>query len=177
MLKFSNLIKHGFKSEPTSNCQLVGILMVAVLSRKVVTTDASLIGWGSVHEGRDVRGSWGVDLWHLHINFLGLLAVFLSLKCFLPFLRDHHVLIRTDNTTTVAHINRQGGLVLSSIVCAGAQIYPLEQRSLPFPEGNACSGESELWGRHALSVCRCTGNGPYIWRWWNRFGLVMDERQ
>lgn len=36
--------------------------------------------------------------------------MFLSLKRFLPFLRGHHVLIRTDNTTTVAYVNRQGGL-------------------------------------------------------------------
>jgi hypothetical protein len=36
--------------------------------------------------------------------------VSLALKTFLTFLEGRHVLIRTDNTTVVAYINRQGGL-------------------------------------------------------------------
>jgi len=84
--------------------------MGTVSSRKVVTTDASLSGWGGIHEGRSVRGRWSQALQRLHINFLELSAVFLSLRHFLPFLSGHHVLVRTDNTTTVAYINRQGGL-------------------------------------------------------------------
>ncbi|XP_059182347.1 uncharacterized protein LOC131961092 [Centropristis striata] len=87
-----------------------GVPMGSVLSRKVVTTDASLTGWGGIHEGRSVRGVWSVGLQRSHINFLELSAVFLSLKHFLPSLMGHHVLVRTDNTTTVAYINRQGGL-------------------------------------------------------------------
>ena len=46
----------------------------------------------------------------VHINCLELQAVSLALKHFLPFLRGQHVLVRTDNTTVVAYINRQGGL-------------------------------------------------------------------
>ncbi|XP_038139792.1 uncharacterized protein LOC119782749, partial [Cyprinodon tularosa] len=87
-----------------------GVPMGTVSSRKVVTTDASLSGWGGIHEGRSVRGRWSQALQRLHINFLELSAVFLSLRHFLPFLSGHHVLVRTDNTTTVAYINRQGGL-------------------------------------------------------------------
>ncbi|XP_038126440.1 uncharacterized protein LOC119773526 [Cyprinodon tularosa] len=87
-----------------------GVPMGTVSSRKVVTTDASLSGWGGIHEGRSVRGRWSQALQRLHINFLELSAVFLSLRHFLPFLSGHHVLVRTDNTTTVAYINRQEGL-------------------------------------------------------------------
>ena len=87
-----------------------GVPMGAVLSRKVVTTDASLSGWGGLHGGHSVRGRWSPGLRQSHINFLELSAVFLSLKHFLPSLSGHHVLVRTDNTTTVAYINRQGGL-------------------------------------------------------------------
>ncbi|XP_053173996.1 uncharacterized protein LOC128357652 [Scomber japonicus] len=87
-----------------------GVPMGSVLSRTVVTTDASLTGWGGIHEGRSMRGRWSVDLQRSHINFLELSAVFLSLKHFLPSLMGHHVLVRTDNTTTVTYINRQGGL-------------------------------------------------------------------
>ena len=84
--------------------------MGSILSRKVVTTDASLMAWGGIHEGVSVRGHWSVDLHQSHINFLELLAVYLSLKHFLPSLMGHHVLVRTDNTTMVTCINRQGGL-------------------------------------------------------------------
>ncbi|XP_029937836.1 uncharacterized protein LOC115380768 [Myripristis murdjan] len=87
-----------------------GVPMGPVLSRKVVTTDASLSGWGGIHEGRAVRGRWSIGLQRSHINFLELSAVFLSLKHFLPSLVGRHVLVRMDNTTTVAYINRQGGL-------------------------------------------------------------------
>ncbi len=45
-----------------------------------------------------------------HINCLEMLAVFQVLKHFLPDLRGHHVLVRTDNTSVVSYINRQGGL-------------------------------------------------------------------
>lgn len=44
-----------------------GVPVGAVLSRKVVTMDASLSGWGGVR-GRCVRGSWSVVLQRSHIN-------------------------------------------------------------------------------------------------------------
>ncbi len=87
-----------------------GVPMGVVRVRQVVTTDASLSGWGGIHEGRIVNGRWGQHLTNLHINYLEMLAVFLTVKHFLPFLKGHHVLVRTDNTTVVAYINRQGGL-------------------------------------------------------------------
>ncbi|XP_029973330.1 uncharacterized protein LOC115407110 [Salarias fasciatus] len=91
-------------------CLVTGVPMGPVLSRKVITTDASMSGWGGICEDRYVRGVWSEDLQRAHINYLELLAVFLTLRRFLPLLRGHHVLVRTDNTTTVAYINRHGGL-------------------------------------------------------------------
>ena len=84
--------------------------MGTILARKVVKSDASLSGWGATHEGRSVNGVWDPHLQSAHINYLELLAIFLALKLFLPYLAGHHVLVRTDNTTVVAYINRQGGL-------------------------------------------------------------------
>lgn len=46
-----------------------------------------------------MKGTWSLALRHSVINFLELLAVFLSLQCFLLFLRSHRVLVRTDNTS------------------------------------------------------------------------------
>ncbi len=77
--------------------------------RKVVSTDASLRGWGALCEGAAVRGVWTPAQCRLHINHLELLATLLALKHFQPVLTGHHVLIRTDNTTVVSYINKQGG--------------------------------------------------------------------
>ncbi len=45
-----------------------------------------------------------------HINCLELLAVWLALRRFKTLLHERHVLVRTDNTATVAYINHQGRL-------------------------------------------------------------------
>ncbi|XP_029441848.1 LOW QUALITY PROTEIN: uncharacterized protein LOC115081559 [Rhinatrema bivittatum] len=77
--------------------------------REVVVTDASLKGWGAVWNHRMVRGVWSPQERLQHINVLELRAVRLALKHFLPALRGRHVLVRSDNTSTVYHINHQGG--------------------------------------------------------------------
>ncbi len=57
-----------------------------------------------------VSGLWtGLQL-HWHINCLELLEVCMALKHLKMRLRGKHVLVCTDNTVTVAYINRQGGL-------------------------------------------------------------------
>jgi hypothetical protein len=43
-----------------------------------------------------------------HINVLELQAVFNALHHFRPFVSGKHVLVRLDNSTVVAYINRQG---------------------------------------------------------------------
>ena len=87
-----------------------GVKVGLVISWKVITTDASLTGWGGTHEGRFVRGLWDDDLKTAHINYLELMAVLLALKHFEPLIRGYHVLIRTDNTAALYYINKQGGL-------------------------------------------------------------------
>ncbi len=67
--------------------------------------DNNVVRLGGIHEGRIVNGRWGQHLTNLHINNLEMLAVFMTLKHFLHFLKGHHVLVRTDNTTVVAYIN------------------------------------------------------------------------
>lgn len=90
---------------------LEGVPMGAVaFRREVVTTDASMVGWGATWQQRAVRGLWTDTERRDHINVLELRAVHLALRQLLPHLRGRHVLIRTDNTTVVYHINHQGGV-------------------------------------------------------------------
>ncbi len=60
--------------------------------------------------GHPARGLWSGHHLTWHINCLEMLAVFRALKHFLPDLRNHNVLVRTDNTAVVSYINHQGGL-------------------------------------------------------------------
>ncbi|XDV35969.1 hypothetical protein PO909_005827 [Leuciscus waleckii] len=76
----------------------------------VVSTDASTTGWGAMCNGHAAAGSWTGPQRLLNVNYLELLAVRLALHRFRALLRGQHVLVRSDNTATVAYINRQGGL-------------------------------------------------------------------
>ncbi len=85
------------------------VRMGAIHRRHMITTDASMKGWGAVFEGRPAHGEWTGELLSWHINCLELRAVFLALINFLPVFGKHHVIVRTDNMAVVSHINCQGG--------------------------------------------------------------------
>lgn len=74
-----------------------------------LVTDASLDGWGAHLGALQVAGHWSPDWQGCHINLLELEAVFRALRHFHHLVRGSCVLVRSDNMTTVAHINRQGG--------------------------------------------------------------------
>jgi hypothetical protein len=87
-----------------------GVPLEQVSRHSVVSTDASTTGWGATYNGHAASGLWTGPQLHWHINCLELLAVHLALGRFKTSLQGKHVLVRTDNTATVAYINRQGGL-------------------------------------------------------------------
>ncbi len=76
----------------------------------VVFTDASATGCGATYNRYAVPGLWMGPRLHCHINCLELLAVRLAPGRLKGLLHGKHVVICTDNTATVAYINRQGGL-------------------------------------------------------------------
>ena len=72
-----------------------------------IRTDASHIGWGAVMADKEAGGQWALaEL--AHINELELKAAFLGVKAFFKNSTDLHIKIRSDNTTTVACINKAG---------------------------------------------------------------------
>ncbi len=87
-----------------------GPVLGAPCRRVMLTTDASLTGWGAVMSGHPARGLWSGHHLTWHINCLEMLAMFRALKHFLPDLRNHNVLVRTDNTAVVSYKNHQGDL-------------------------------------------------------------------
>ncbi len=67
-------------------------------------------GWGATYYRHAVSGVWTGPQLHWHINCLELLAVRLALSRLRGRLQRKDFLVRTDNTATVAYVNRQGGL-------------------------------------------------------------------
>ena len=58
---------------------------------------------------------WSLEEQRYHINVLELKAVLLDLKSLCGAFSEKHVLVQSDNTTTVAYINAMGGI--KSITC------------------------------------------------------------
>ena len=75
----------------------------------LVQTDASQSGWGGHSASRMCHGQWDTGESRLHINILEMRAVYNTLKELDPPPQSV-VMVSTDNTTVMSHINRQGGV-------------------------------------------------------------------
>lgn len=75
-----------------------------------IFSDASLTGWGAHCNQVSVHGFWSVQERKSPINHLELIAAFLAIKCFAREYKDCEILVRIDNTTAIAYINRMGGV-------------------------------------------------------------------
>jgi len=90
---------------------LAGCVFPVLVPDLDISTDASLLGWGAVVGFSEDRASglWADDWLGCHINLLELEAVLRALQAFQVTVCGRSVLVRTDSTTVVAYINRQGG--------------------------------------------------------------------
>lgn len=75
-----------------------------------IFSDASLTGWGAVCGNKKIHGHWSETQRLRHINILELQAAFLGLCHFAKCLNKCEILLRLDNTTAIAYINRMGGV-------------------------------------------------------------------
>ena len=79
----------------------------------MVTTDASIEGWGSHAQGSEIHSTlfYGLlapeEKW-LHINVLALRAVCLMLDSLKQTLLSQIIQIESDNLINVAYINKEG---------------------------------------------------------------------
>ena len=74
----------------------------------VLTTDASLDGWGAIKDNVSAGGQWSLEEKSSHINVLELKAVYFGLKALCGDVHNVTIKVRTDNSTTLACINRKG---------------------------------------------------------------------
>ena len=77
----------------------------------VVYTDASNEGWGAADKTLpSINGRWSWEEQFLHINVLELKAIELAILAYLPLQPEvKHLRIKSDNTTAISYINKQGG--------------------------------------------------------------------
>ncbi|XP_067214193.1 uncharacterized protein [Linepithema humile] len=75
-----------------------------------IFSDACLTGWGAFCNGTGAHGNWSIKEQSLDINHLELRAALLALKSFAGDLTNQQILLRVDNTTALAYINRMGSV-------------------------------------------------------------------
>ena len=74
-----------------------------------IESDASMMGWGASCQDTPTGGSWTREEKANSINYLELLAAFLALQSFASGKRSVRILLRIDNITAIAFLNRMGG--------------------------------------------------------------------
>ena len=74
-----------------------------------IFSDASLTGWGASCGDRVAFGQWSAAERTLHINCLELLAAFNGLKSFASNMTQSEILLKIDNSTAIAYLNKMGG--------------------------------------------------------------------
>ncbi len=143
-----------------------GVILETAHRRKVVTTDVSNKGWGALCEGKPTFGLWPEEESGLHINCLEMLAVCRACEFFLPDIRGHHVLIRSDSRSVVSYINHQGGLVSKRLCTLAKDLLVWAQTNLRSLKATHVPGKmnqgadmlsgknvsSEEWTLHPLAV-------------------------
>ncbi len=109
-----------------------GVPLEQVSRHVVVSTDASATGWGAMCNGHAAAGLWTGPQLQWHINCLELLAVWLALRRFRTLLHEKHILVRSDNTATVAYIKA----VYAPVACRNSPAI-------------SSFGVRSIWGRFA----------------------------
>ena len=76
----------------------------------VMYTDASGYAWGSFCNGHYAQGFFSTSKLPLSINSKETLAIWYCLRAFQPLLHFSHVLVLSDNTTTISYVHNMGGM-------------------------------------------------------------------
>ena len=76
-----------------------------------ISTDASGSGWGGhlYNHNLSSHGHWDKSMKLRASNYREIMAVYLSLRSFAPFIKGSAVTVLSDNVTTTAYLNHMGG--------------------------------------------------------------------
>ncbi|EFN78492.1 hypothetical protein EAI_11211, partial [Harpegnathos saltator] len=76
----------------------------------VIYSDASNTGWGATDGRRKIYKFWNKEQKSWHINYKELLAVKYAVENLASERRNCRILLRVDNTTAIAYINKMGSV-------------------------------------------------------------------
>ncbi len=122
----------------------VGVPLGQVSRHVVVSTDASAMGWWAMCNGHAAAGLW--DPTAVAHQLPRVASSMLALRRFKTLLHDKHVLVRTDNTATVAYINHQ----VYAPVASRPPSPPLESEASEVASHHSCPRWAQLCSRWAL---------------------------
>lgn len=88
-----------------------------------IFSDASTTDWGAACGNLRTHGWWSDEDKILHINALELKAAFNALRCFAEDLHDCDILLRIDNTTALAYINKFGSIQYPHLSAISREIW------------------------------------------------------
>ena len=88
---------------------LIGQTLAFVPHSITVETDASKTGWGAACQKLRAQGTWSCHLQKEHINILEMLAVEQALFHFKTLIQGKQILVKSDNSTVVTYLNKEGG--------------------------------------------------------------------
>ncbi len=136
-------------------------------------------GLGSVVRGQtDLRPVvWrGVGL---HINYIEMLAVCQACQFFLPDIRGHHVLIRSDSRAVVSYINHQGGLISKWLCMLANDLLVWVQNNLRSLKAMHVPGKmnrgADMLSRNNVSSEEWTLHPLAVQRIWEVFGRARVD--
>lgn len=96
-----------------------------------IFSDASLTGWGASCGSQRARGWWSEEEKSMHINALEIKAAFNALQSFASDQSDCEILLRIDNTTAIAYVNRFGSVQFPLLSSLARQIWQwCEERNI-----------------------------------------------
>ena len=81
----------------------------------VIFSDASSTGWGAICGNESAQGLWSSSERKMHINYLEIKATFLGLRSFVKNCSNKQILLRIDNITALAYINKMRGIKYRSL--------------------------------------------------------------
>ncbi|XP_078529567.1 uncharacterized protein LOC144807793 [Lissotriton helveticus] len=116
-----------------------------IVSSQVLTTDASLLGWGTTLGDSTTQGVWPRSVLSCSSNYKELKAVLLDLLAFSDLLQGHHVQVRTDNQVVMSYVNHQGGCRVRSLSCLSHRICSWAEVNLASPLRFTCLVRRTLW--------------------------------
>lgn len=132
-----------------------------------IFSDASKSGWGATCGKEKANGLWNKDERMMHINYLEIKAAFLALRCFASSLYNQQILLRIDNITALAYINKMGGIkyrnlhIMSKEIWEWCQIQKIwlfaeyvASKENPADEGSRISNPDTEWelANHAFNL-------------------------